>query len=70
MTNTQLRTDAELRAWDWRADLKAEERGIPWLAKRTGRSMSAVYKYAYGVLPTPIEWLRKAAAVLGKDVAA
>lgn len=75
MPDPELRTipldDAELRAWDWRAELRAQERSVPWLARRTGRSDGMVYKYASGALPTPIAWLRAAAVVLlGKAVAA
>jgi hypothetical protein len=61
-----LRTDDELRAWDWRADLHAMERRIPWLARQTGTPQRTVYSYAYGQRATSIEWLRKAAAVLGR----
>lgn len=70
MQNPVALTDDELRAWDWKAALKAEERGIPWLARRTGRAQHTVYRYSWGTLPTPIEWLRAAAAVLRKDTAA
>jgi hypothetical protein len=62
---TEERTDADLRAWDWRAELRAQERSVPWLARRTNRSDQMVYKYALGRLPTPIAWLRDAARVLG-----
>lgn len=62
--------EAELRAWDWRADLKTQERGIPWLARQTNRQQNTVYKYAWGQLRPSIEWLRDAAAVLGKEIAA
>ena len=62
--------EAELRAWDWRAALKADERSIPWLAKRTSKSQRTVYGYSRGELVPPLAWLREAAAVLGKEVAA
>ena len=62
--------EAELRAWDWKAALKADERSIPWLAKRTSKAQRTVYGYSRGELVPPIEWLREAAAVLRKDVAA
>lgn len=69
MISSELsQADQELLAWDWRADLRREERGIPWLARRTSRTESTVYKYAYGTRPTPIEWLREAAQVLGKEL--
>jgi hypothetical protein len=71
MSTAELSQDEEeLRAWDWRADLKAQERGIPWLARQTGRSQQTVYLYAWGRVVTPLEWLRNAARVLGKEVAA
>jgi hypothetical protein len=57
-------TDEELRAWDWRAELTLNERSMPWLARHTQRSESAVRKYASGENPTPIQWLRMAAAAL------
>lgn len=59
-------TDEQLRAWDWKADLKREERSMSWLARHTQRSESAVNKYASGAIPTPIVWLRMAAAALGR----
>lgn len=70
MQQPEVLTDTDLTTWDWRADLKADERGIPWLARRTGRAASTVYKYAYGLRPVPIAWLRDVARVLGKDIAA
>lgn len=63
-------TDDELRAWDWRADLKADERTIPWLARQTNRSQNTVYLYSWGKVKPQIEWLREVARILGKDVAA
>jgi hypothetical protein len=61
--------DAELRAWDWRAELKEQGRNIPWLARMTGRPQNSVYSYAYGTSSRPsIEWLREVARVLGKEV--
>jgi hypothetical protein len=70
MQDPEVLTDAELREWDWRADLKAEERTIPWLARQTGRAQHTVYRYSWGTLATPIDWLREARRVLRKDVAA
>lgn len=59
-----------LRAWDWLADLKAQERTIPWLARKTGKSQRSVYSYKYGEARPSIEWLRDAYRVLrgGSDV--
>jgi hypothetical protein len=70
MTSSEVLPDDPLRAWDWRADLRRQERGIPWLARQTNRSQTTVYRYAYGTLPTPIGWLQDVARVLGKPVAA
>jgi hypothetical protein len=61
-----LQTDADLLAWDWRADLDRIERRIPWLARQTSTPARTVYSYAYGQRATSIAWLRKAAAVLGR----
>jgi hypothetical protein len=65
MKETEERTEADLRAWDWRAELRAQERSVPWLARHTHRSDAMVYKYSSGKLPTPVRWLREAARVLG-----
>jgi hypothetical protein len=62
-----LPDDEQLRSWDWRAALKAEERTMPWLARRTDRAQRTVYAYAYGQLRPPIEWLRAAYAVIVRD---
>lgn len=58
-------TEDELRAWDWLAELKRQERSIPWLARHTQRSQHSVYQYANGRQPTPLVWLEQAAIVLG-----
>jgi len=55
----------DLRTWDWKAELKRQERSQEWLARRTDRSSSAVNGYAQGRFPTPISWLEAAAIVLG-----
>jgi hypothetical protein len=63
--------EAELRAWDWKADLYADERSIPWLARRTGKAQRTVYGYSRGEIVPPLAWLRDAAAILrrgSKDV--
>jgi hypothetical protein len=54
----------QLRAWDWRADLKADERSIPWLARKTGAPQRTVYAYAYGEVRPPLSWLREAYRIL------
>jgi len=58
----------DLASWDWRAELKHQERSIAWLARQTRRSESAVNKYAGGHLVAPVAWLKEAAIVLGVDV--
>jgi len=63
-------TLAELRAWDWRTELERQERGMTWLARKTERSVSAVYRYSLGTLTPPEEWLRTVARILGKEVVA
>lgn len=68
MDLTELRQfeqmEAQLRAWDWRADLKADERSIPWLARKTGKPTRTIYAYAYGEIRAPLAWLREAYKVL------
>jgi hypothetical protein len=54
----------DLEGWDWHAELKRQERSIPWLARQTDRSQHTVYQYAGGHRPTPVEWLGKAWTVL------
>lgn len=60
----QQATVSDLRAWDWRAELERQERSMSWLAKHTGRTASAVYKFGSGELQPSIDWLKTAAAVL------
>lgn len=57
-------TDAELLAWDWRAELRAQGRTIVWLAGRTGRPQNTVYAWAYGNRSAALPWLRLAYAEL------
>jgi hypothetical protein len=59
-------TEAELRGWDWLAELKAQERTIPWLARQTSRGQGTVYLYSWGKRLPSLDWLRSAARVLGK----
>lgn len=59
-------TEAELRAWDWLAELHRQERSIPWLARQTDRHQHTVYQIAWGKQRASLEWLRSAARVLGK----
>lgn len=56
--------EAQLRAWDWQAALKADERSIPWLARKTNKSQRSVYAYAYGEARPSLDWLRAAYRVL------
>jgi hypothetical protein len=62
----RLQTDDELRSWDWRADLAADERPVTWLARQTETPARTVYSYAYGQRTTSLAWLRRAAQVLGR----
>jgi hypothetical protein len=62
----RLQTDEELRSWDWRADLRAIERSAAWLARQTGTPERTVYSYTNGQRTTSLDWLRKAADVLGR----
>lgn len=57
------RLDA-LRNWDWQADLAREERTIPWLARKTGKSQRSLYAYRYGEARPTLEWLADAYRVL------
>lgn len=68
METPEVQQVADLSAWDWRAALREQERGIPWLARRTGRSQTTVYAYAYGTLRAPLAWLERVAQVLGVEV--
>lgn len=54
----------QLREWDWLADLEREERSIPWLARKTGKSQRSVYSYKYKQARPTLEWLRDAYVVL------
>lgn len=62
-----LPTDEELRAWDWRSDLRGMERSIAWLSRRTSRAQRTIYSYAYGEYEAPLDWLREARAVIRKE---
>lgn len=73
MDTTEVRDGIEpataedvLRAWDWRSELKRQERTVTWLARRTERSASAVHKYASGEMYPPLAWLRQVEIVLGR----
>lgn len=58
-------TIEDLRSWDWRDELRRQERSFGWLARHTDRSPGAVARYASGTLDTPDSWLVAAARVLG-----
>lgn len=58
-------TDDELRAWDWPAELRRQDRTVIWLARRTGTAYRTAYRYRAGDQPPTIEFLRSAAAILG-----
>ena len=74
MDMTELRQfedlEQRLRTWDWLAELQLQERTIPWLARKTGKSQRSVYAYKYGEARPSLEWLRDAYRVLrgGFDV--
>jgi hypothetical protein len=59
----------DLAGWDWKTELKAQERSLEWLARRTQRSTSAVNGYSAGRMIPPASWLAMAAQVLGVEVA-
>lgn len=58
--------EAALLAWDWRAELKRQERSLEWLARRSQRSVSSVNNYSTGRMVAPVAWLRLVADVLGR----
>lgn len=60
-----LPTEDQLRAWDWLAEVKAQERTVLWLSRKTATHYKAAYRYAWGEVRPPIEFLRAAAAALG-----
>jgi hypothetical protein len=57
-------TEDQLRAWDWRAELAAQERTYTWLARHTDRAAQTVYQYRSGQTRPSIEWLRAAWSLL------
>lgn len=70
MQHPELTQDeAMLRSWDWRASLRREERGVPWLARKTGKAQSTVYAYAYGNSRPTLAWLRTAYDLLERQAA-
>lgn len=58
----------DLRAWDWRAELRSQERTLTWLARKTNRPKRTVYAYSSGQIPPPLQWLTDAARALGMRV--
>lgn len=64
--DTEELPEAMLREWDWRAELRRQERTVPWLARQTNRGQNTVYRYSWGSLKPSLAWLRDAARVLGK----
>lgn len=59
-------TVADLRAWDWHAELERQERDIMWLARKMGVGHRSIYRYRDGLRTPTIEWLRAAWQVLGR----
>lgn len=58
----------DLSAWDWKGELKRQERSLEWLARRTQRSTSAVNGYSSGRLTPPLAWLQMARSVLARGM--
>lgn len=50
--------------WDLKRALKASERTVPWLARKTGVHPMTVYRYVWGHRTPPIGWLAQARAAL------
>lgn len=65
-TAEDLPTEAELREWDWQAELKRQERSALWLARQTNTHYKAVDRYKWGYQQPPLAWLQKVARVLGR----
>ena len=68
MTYPTAEQTVDLTTWDWRAELYAQGRTVTWLARKTGRAATTVYKYASGERPIPQAWLEDVAAALGVKV--
>ena len=60
------RAEATLRAWDWQAELRNQDRSKAWLARQLGTTPRNVYAYAYAEVTAPVAWLRKVAAILAR----
>lgn len=58
----------DLSGWDWKAELKRQERSLEWIARRTDRSTSALNAYSQGRVTPPAEWLRSAWIVLARGM--
>lgn len=61
-----LRTDEDLAAWDWVAELEAQDRTRLWLARKSDTPYQTVYRRARGEQKAPIDWLRSVARILGR----
>jgi hypothetical protein len=61
-------TVVDLDAWDWKAELKRQERSMEWLARRTQRSVQTVYSYSQGRLTPRRVWLEMARSVLERGM--
>jgi hypothetical protein len=66
---TAAEIEAALRAWDWKAELAAQDRTVIWLARRTDRNYQQVYRFARGDQQPDLDWLKAAALVLSTVVA-
>jgi hypothetical protein len=52
------------QAWDWRAELRRQDRSLLWLARQTSAHRNTVYRYAWGKRAPSGDWLARAAAAL------
>jgi hypothetical protein len=57
----------DLYSWDWMAELRAQERNLMWLARRSGIHYQEVYRISRGKRPT-IERLEAIARALGRPL--
>lgn len=58
----------DLRTWDWRDELRRQERSLRWLARKTGRSQTTLNRYISGERSVPASFLLAAADALGLEV--
>jgi hypothetical protein len=56
--------EAELRAWDWRTELREQDRTLLWLARRSEVHYQTVYRIARGEQTPTVVQLRAFSDVL------